>query len=123
MTDLENGSATRQLDHAEMLYRPGERDLAVRFFRMIGCECNEFDVVGMGRFLVIRVDPSARFRQAQDERPYRNGHIGIRLPSMEALGNVLDRVRTEGETEVAGILEPPPERAASGYPVQAFVEV
>jgi hypothetical protein len=54
------GVTTRQINHSEMLYRPGERDLAIRFFEALGCAVNEIDAGALGRYLVIRIEPSDR---------------------------------------------------------------
>ena len=49
MTD----AATRQLNHVELVYRPGERDLAKRFFELLGCRVLDRG----GTFLSALVEP------------------------------------------------------------------
>jgi hypothetical protein len=150
-----------------LLYRPGDRGLAIRLFELLGCQCDEIDAGDLGRYLVVRIEPAeqtisgnvfylseiepeqlelekelerqmnaggselattyARFHRMREERPYRAGHIGLRLPSLTALEAVLDRMQSGGLDElsgratVCGVMRPTPERANSGWPVQAFV--
>jgi hypothetical protein len=46
-------TADRMLNHLEMVYRPGERELAKAVFELLGCECRDSG----GPFLSVRVDP------------------------------------------------------------------
>lgn len=48
---------------------------------------------------------SRRFRLLQKERPYRAPHIGIRVPSVAALDEVIGRLRSLGARELAGRLD------------------
>lgn len=47
-------TADRMLNHVEMAYRPGERELAKLVFELLGCEHRDSG----GPFLSVRVDPA-----------------------------------------------------------------
>jgi len=53
-TAVEPGTLTRRLNHVELIYRPGERELAFRLFELLGCK----PVDRGGVFLSSLVDPS-----------------------------------------------------------------
>ena len=63
----------------------------------------------------------------REQRPYRSGHVGIRLPSIAALDAVLHRMESVDSTDLAGrtavcsVIHPTAERERDGWPVQAFV--
>ena len=48
---------------------------------------------------------TAKFRQLQNERPYRTSHFGIRVPSVAELDKVIERLETLSERKFAGRLE------------------
>jgi hypothetical protein len=50
-------------------------------------------------------DAAARFRQLQQERPFRASHFGLRVPTVGALGEVIARLRSLAEGKLAGRLE------------------
>lgn len=50
-----SGYKGRMLNHIETVYRPGERHLAVKLFKAIGCEVSEF-----GEYLRIQIAPGEK---------------------------------------------------------------
>ena len=47
---------TRLLNHVELVYRPGERELAKRFFELLGCRVMDTG----GTFVSAMVDPGVK---------------------------------------------------------------
>ena len=116
----------RRLTHVELLYRPGERALAQKVLRLLGCE----PVDRGGEFFTSFVDPdgardyannvlyASEVRGAQWEfeklmagdvsaeraaylaelrrEPQRSTHFGFRVPTDTALDELVDRVRSAG---------------------------
>jgi hypothetical protein len=123
---------TRHLTHVELLHRPGERELAARFFALLGCE----PVDRGGHWLSSLVDPDGErnfsdnvmyvsevgeaqwaldqtlerdpavieHRAAVRRQPQMSGHFGFRVATDEALAAIVDRVRTAGadDPQLAG---------------------
>ena len=119
-------SPDRRLTHVELLHRPGERDLAKRFFELLGCETIDRD----GHWFTSFVDPAApkdwstnvlyasevgeeqwaleqvlaaepavqRHREERRRRPQYGAHFGFRVGAPEALDEVVARVAEAGRT-------------------------
>ncbi|HMD44982.1 MAG TPA: hypothetical protein VKG43_02400 [Acidimicrobiales bacterium] len=56
MTAVARPSAQLELNHIELVYRPGERDLARRVFEVLGCRVLDFG----GPFLTAQLSPERR---------------------------------------------------------------
>ena len=116
----------RRLTHVEVLYRPGERELAVKLFALLGCEA----VDRGGQFFTSFVEPSSprdysnnvlyasevgaeqwsfeqaltagagpereTFIAATRREPQRSTHFGFRVPDEPALDALVARVRHAG---------------------------
>jgi hypothetical protein len=116
----------RRLTHVELLYRPGERELAQKVLRLLGCD----PVDRGGEFFTTFVDPDgvrdyannvlyasevgapqwelerrltaaagvarATYLQAMREQPQRSTHFGFRVASEAALDELVARVRAAG---------------------------
>lgn len=116
----------RRLTHVELLYRPGERALAQKVLRLLGCE----PVDRGGEFFTTFVDPAgvrdyannvlyasevrgpqwefeklmagdisaeqAAYLAALRREPQRSTHFGFRVASETALNELVDRVRRAG---------------------------
>lgn len=116
----------RRLTHVELLYRPGERALAQKVLRLLGCD----PVDRGGEFFTTFIDPEgvrdyatnvlyasevsaaqwelekemavaggparAAYLAALREQPARSTHFGFRVPSDTALNELVDRVRSAG---------------------------
>ena len=112
---------SRLLTHVELLYRPGERDLASRFLALLGCE----SVDRGGHWFTSFVEPSAErdyatnvlyasevgeeqwaleqaihgleagaiHRAAMRAEPQKSTHFGIRVASEAVLSDIVERVR------------------------------
>lgn len=117
-------TADRRLTHVELLYRPGERALAQKVLRLLGCD----PVDRGGEFFTSFVDPGgvrdyatnvlyasevgasqwelekqlaaaggaarAAYLAALREQPQRSTHFGFRVPTEAALDELVARVRT-----------------------------
>jgi hypothetical protein len=113
----------RRLTHIELLYRPGERGLAQKVLRLLGCD----PVDRGGEFFTTFVDPEgvrdyannvmyasevgaaqwelekrmteaagvarATYLKAMREEPQRSTHFGFRVPTEAALDELVTRVR------------------------------
>ncbi len=119
----------RGITHVELLYRPGERQLAGRLFGLLGCE----PVDRGGHWFTSFVDPAHRdwvsnvlyasevgpeqwaleqalppeaeqYRAAMREEPQRSTHFGFRVPTEAALDEIVARVDRAGrdDPELAG---------------------
>src|ERR1700712_2660376 len=105
----------RQLTHVELLYRPGERALAAKFFRLLGCEPADRGGVWFTSFvdpdnsrdysnnvfyasevsteqwqfeeaIVAGLEPSRRQSLAAvQDRPQNSAHFGFRVSDRAAL--------------------------------------
>jgi hypothetical protein len=116
----------RRLTHVELLYRPGERALAQKVLRLLGCD----PVDRGGEFFTTFVDPEgvrdyannvlyasevggaqwqfeklmaddvsaerAAYLAALRNQPQRSTHFGFRVASATALEELVDRVRQAG---------------------------
>jgi hypothetical protein len=114
----------RRLTHVELLYRPGERALAQKLLRLLGCD----PVDRGGEFFTTFVDPDgvrdyannvlyasevggpqwefekemavtggaprANYLAALRAAPQRSTHFGFRVPTEAALNELVSRVRT-----------------------------
>lgn len=119
-------TADRRLTHVELLYRPGERQLAQKVLRLLGCD----PVDRGGEFFTTFVDPDgvrdyannvmyasqvggaqweyeklmagdvsaerAAYLAAMRQEPQRSTHFGFRVSSEEALDELVARVRAAG---------------------------
>jgi hypothetical protein len=116
----------RRLTHVELLYRPGERALAQKVLRLLGCD----PVDRGGEFFTSFIDPEgvrdyannvlyasevgaaqwelekhmlafagvgrATYLAKLREEPQRSTHFGFRVPSEAALDDLVARVRAAG---------------------------
>ena len=116
----------RRLTHVELLYRPGERELAQKVLRLLGCD----PVDRGGEFFTSFVDPDgvrdyannvlyasevgaaqwelekriteasgiarATYLTTMREQPQRSTHFGFRVASEAALDELVARVRAAG---------------------------
>lgn len=128
-------TGNRRLNHVEFAHRPGEGPLAVLLFEALGCSCSVIDTPPYGAYVVVSLDGSphgqndmfaseaepeqlaleaemlgdgealARFRKLRRERPYRVNHVGLRMPSVTALDETLERLEGLAAGALAGRLE------------------
>jgi hypothetical protein len=119
----------RRLTHVELLYRPGERDLAAKVLSLLGCD----PVDHGGEFFTSFIEPTGArdymnnvlyasevgaeqwaLEQALVERlgdardafvtsmrhtPQRTTHFGFRVADEAALDSLVERVRDAGESD------------------------
>ncbi|HEX4018425.1 MAG TPA: hypothetical protein VHX15_16935 [Frankiaceae bacterium] len=117
----------RRLTHVELLHRPGERELAQRFFDLLGCE----SVDRGGHWFTALVDPAGerdfsnnvcyasevgeeqwaleramqaspamdQYRQSLRHSPQKAAHFGLRVPTEAKLNEIVERVSAAGETD------------------------
>ncbi|HQV57944.1 MAG TPA: hypothetical protein PKV27_08020 [Ilumatobacteraceae bacterium] len=120
---------TRQLNHVETLHRPGERQLAIQLFRLLGFEpvdsgrhwftsfvdpCAERDwsnnaiycsEVGTEqwaleqRLVAVGGDALEAYAEMLRTRPQYSTHFGIRVGSEAELDELVERVRHAGESD------------------------
>ncbi len=76
----------RMLNHVEMVYRPGDRELVGRLFELLGCAAVETG----GPFLIIHVDPEHRDPSKLDNCVYASEMTPAQLQLEEALSQALD---------------------------------
>jgi hypothetical protein len=123
----DSSTVARRITHVELLHRPGERDLAARFFELLGCEA----VDRGGHWFSSLVDPAgerdfsnnvfyasevgaeqwaletalsdvpavATYRTALRAAPQFSGHFGFRVPTEAQLVEVVERVRVAGSDD------------------------
>jgi hypothetical protein len=130
--DVSTQAAGRRLTHVELLHRPGERELAARFFNLLGCET----VDRGGHWFSAIVDPGGErdfsnnvfyaseigqeqwafeqalaglpaleeYHHAMRDKPQMSGHFGFRVPTQAHLEEIVERVRTAGadDPDLAG---------------------
>jgi hypothetical protein len=117
----------RHLTHVELLYRPGERELAAKFLQLLGCETADRGGTWFTAFVeptgprdyannvmyASEVSPdqwlleqavAGSCRPARDAYtamihgdPQRSPHFGFRVADEAALDALIDRVRQAGE--------------------------
>jgi hypothetical protein len=148
-------SANRVLTHVELLHRPGERELAAAFFELLGCEPVDRGAhwftsfvapdaerdwstnvlyaseVGAEQWaLEQELPPEAEgYRRVMRARPQMSPHFGFRVPTEEALDELVARVRRaetaegslKGRVAVDGVFRPGEPDAVAPNMVQAFV--
>ena len=115
----------RQLTHVELLHRPGERALAAKFFRLLGCASadrggfwftsfidpvnsrdysnNVFYASEVGaeqwkfeEAIVAELEPSRRqYLSANQDRPQNSAHFGFRVGTRAELDAIAARVAQE----------------------------
>jgi hypothetical protein len=120
-------TAGRKLTHVEFLHRPGERELAARFFDLLGCET----VDRGGHWFTAMVEPSGErdfsnnvfyasevgecqwaleqemaalptldsYKQSMRNEPQMSGHYGFRVRALEDLEAIVERVNAAGEDD------------------------
>jgi len=76
----------RMLNHVEMVYRPGDRQLVGRLFELLGCAAVETG----GPFLIIHVDPENPDPTKLDNCVYASEMTAAQLRLEDALSQALD---------------------------------
>lgn len=120
-------TAGRRLTHVELLHRPGERQLAARFFELLGCD----SVDRGGHWFTAIVEPSGerdfsnnvfyaseigedqwaleqtlaelpalvQYHAAMRDKPQMSGHFGFRVPAQADLNAIVERVAAAGNDD------------------------
>lgn len=153
-------AGSRLLNHTELIYAPGERELAGKLFELLGCRVEDG-----GSHLIVIVDPASEcwydnclyasemlgeqqslegllekrladdpqlraglegYRAGFARRPEYVTHFGIRIPSREALEEILERIENAegdlaGRIEVVRRIEPGDADALDPSLIQVFV--